>query len=463
MAPAGIRRGWNPVLLDVFAAVGVPFWVAEAAEEIRAWHPVVPVDPEEVVFPLTWLVRRIAPRTPLTRAGHLPTAVVSDAVAAGLADPVGAVRRESDLPQVAALRGVASGLGLVEPDAGSLRVTELGMRLAADPEALWWHVADSVPLDNDGFARHQAGLELLSLLLPVEAFELDPEDAIDDDLAAWHALSRRLDEALGPCWRDSAGRRARHGRTETGQLIAALGLAGPGPLARARPVPAQAAVVAFARAALTRPAQPLPEHRDPGPVDAVELLVTLQGTEPPVWRRVVVPVGMTLDRLHLVIQGAMGWTDSHLHVFRCQGRLFGPDGLDIDEDTWDEATMSIGEAAEVGCRLGYQYDFGDDWAHDLEVVRVLPGYDRPTPHVLAGERACPPEDSGGVPGHADLCAALADPEATAMSRERAADLRGQAPEGYDPERFDPAEADRRIAVMLSGDALARLQVAVERR
>jgi hypothetical protein len=463
MAPAGIRRGWNPVLLDVFAAVGVPFWVAEAAEEIRAWRPVVPVDAEEVMFPLTWLVRRIAPGTALTRAGHLPTAVVSDAVEAGLADPVGPARRESDLPQLGALRRAATSLGLVRPETGSLRVTELGRRLAEDPQALWWHLADTLPLDTEGFARHQAGLELLSLLLPVEAFELDPEDAIDEGLAAWHALGRRLDEALGSCWRDSAGRRARHGQTETGRLIGVLGLAGPGPHARTRPMPERAAAVAFARAALTREAQPLPEHRDPGPVDAVEILVTLRGTEPPVWRRVVVPADLTLDRLHLVIQGAMGWTDSHLHVFRCRGRLFGPDGLDIDEDTWDEATLSISQAAEVGCTLGYQYDFGDDWSHDLEVVRALPGYDLPTPHVLAGERACPPEDSGGVPGHADLCAALADPEAAGMSRERAADLRDQAPDGYDPERFDPAEADHRIAIMLSGDALARLQVAVERR
>jgi hypothetical protein len=463
MAPAGIRRGWNPVLLDVFAAVGVPFWVAEAAEQIRAWHPVEPVDAEELMFPLTWLVRRIAPGTPLTRAGHLPTSVVSDAVAVGLAPPIGPVRRESDVPQVGALRQVATGLGLVRAESGSLRVTDLGLRLAEDPEALWWHVADAVPLDAEGFTRHQAGLELLSLLLPVQAFELDPEDAIDEGLAVWHALGRRLDEALAPCWRDGAGRRARHGQTETGRLIGVLGLAGLGPQARARAAPERAAAVAFARAALTRPAQPLPEHRAPGPVDALEMLVTLQGTEPPVWRRVVVPVDLTLDRLHLVIQGAMGWTDSHLHVFRCRGKLYGPVGLDIDEDTWDESMMSVGEAAEVGCRFGYQYDFGDDWTHDVEVVRTLPGYDRPTPHVLAGQRACPPEDSGGVVGHADLCAALANPSKAGMSRERAADLRDQAPEGYDPERFDPMEADSRIAIMLSGDPLARLQVAVERR
>jgi hypothetical protein len=463
MAEAGDRRGWNPVLLDVFAAVGVPFWVAEAAEEIRAWQPVQPVDAREVLLPLTWLVQRVAPRTPLTKAGHLPTAVVSDAVAAGLAEPVGSGRREADVPQVGALRRVATGLGLVRPEAGTLHVTELGLRLAEDPEALWWHAADTLPLDSQGFPRHQAGLELLSLLLPVETFELDPRDAVDEGMAVWHALGRRLDEALGPCWRDSAGRRAKHGQTETGQLLDLLGLHGPGPLAGARPAPSRAAVVAFARAALTRPAQPLPEPADPGPQDALELLITLRGTEPPVWRRVVVPAGLTLDRLHLVIQGAMGWTDSHLHVFRCRGRLFGPVGLDIDEQTWDEATVSIGEAAEVGCALGYQYDFGDDWIHEVEVVRALPAHPRPVPHITAGERACPPEDCGGVSGHADLCAALADPEAAGMSQERAADLRGQAPEGYDPDRFEPEAADHRIAIMLSGDPLARLQVAVERR
>ena len=45
--------------------------------------------------------------------------------------------------------------------------------------------------------------------------------------------------------------------------------------------------------------------------------LTLAGVDgPPVWRQVVIPAGYTLDRVHGVIQAAMGWQNSHLHMFR---------------------------------------------------------------------------------------------------------------------------------------------------
>ncbi|MGL4337726.1 MAG: plasmid pRiA4b ORF-3 family protein, partial [Turicibacter sp.] len=47
---------------------------------------------------------------------------------------------------------------------------------------------------------------------------------------------------------------------------------------------------------------------------AYQLKITLQELET-VWRRVVVPEGITFKALHDVIQYAMGWTDSHLYQF----------------------------------------------------------------------------------------------------------------------------------------------------
>jgi hypothetical protein len=46
-----------------------------------------------------------------------------------------------------------------------------------------------------------------------------------------------------------------------------------------------------------------------------QLKITLRGSKPPIWRRVVVRADMRLDRLHQVIQIAMGWTNSHMHQF----------------------------------------------------------------------------------------------------------------------------------------------------
>lgn len=44
-----------------------------------------------------------------------------------------------------------------------------------------------------------------------------------------------------------------------------------------------------------------------------QLKVTLLGSRPPIWRRVLVPSDLTLLKFHDLLQVLMGWTDSHLH------------------------------------------------------------------------------------------------------------------------------------------------------
>ena len=51
--------------------------------------------------------------------------------------------------------------------------------------------------------------------------------------------------------------------------------------------------------------------------------VTLSDVEPQVLRRFDVPLKIKLNRLHDVIQAAMGWTDSHLYEFRAGGSGWG--------------------------------------------------------------------------------------------------------------------------------------------
>jgi len=49
----------------------------------------------------------------------------------------------------------------------------------------------------------------------------------------------------------------------------------------------------------------------------------LLGTNPPIWRRLLVPAVLTLAQLHEVVQTAMGWQGSHMHEFRSGQRYFG--------------------------------------------------------------------------------------------------------------------------------------------
>jgi len=60
-----------------------------------------------------------------------------------------------------------------------------------------------------------------------------------------------------------------------------------------------------------------------------QLKVTLLGTSPPIWRRLLVPANITLAQLHDVLQTAMGWEDGHMHEFSVGKRRIGrPDPED---------------------------------------------------------------------------------------------------------------------------------------
>ncbi len=54
-----------------------------------------------------------------------------------------------------------------------------------------------------------------------------------------------------------------------------------------------------------------------------QLKVTLKDTQPPIWRRIVVPSDFTLAELHDVLQETMGWHHSHLHDFRIGKVTYG--------------------------------------------------------------------------------------------------------------------------------------------
>ena len=146
-----------------------------------------------------------------------------------------------------------------------------------------------------------------------------------------------------------------------------------------------------------------------------QLKVTLRLSKPPIWRRLVVRADMKLDRLHRVIQIAMGWSDCHLHQFRLGRVYYGvPDrefegfgGETLNEKDYTLADLAPGPKK----KFIYEYDFGDSWEHEVRVEKALPpdlAFKHPV--CLAGANACPPEDCGGIHGYYELLAALADPK-----------------------------------------------------
>jgi hypothetical protein len=181
----------------------------------------------------------------------------------------------------------------------------------------------------------------------------------------------------------------------------------------------------------------------------LQLHIGLAESKPPIWRRVQVPASLTLRRLHAVVQAAMGWTDSHLHMFTHGDNRYGeaePELMLTDDTTTTLRELALAE----GETLSYEYDFGDGWEHVIQIEKVLdadPGLRYPV--CLGGAGACPPEDCGGVWGYQDLLATLADPR-----HDEHEHLRGwlglEPGHDFDPHRFDLDDANRRLVAASLG-------------
>ena len=147
-----------------------------------------------------------------------------------------------------------------------------------------------------------------------------------------------------------------------------------------------------------------------------------------------VPSDIRLDALHAIFQIAMGWSDSHLHAFTIGGKRYGTlvdDGFSKD---LDERELTVPKAIGKERRFRYEYDFGDGWQHHVLVEDSLTipiGLSFAV--CLDGERACPPEDSGGPFGYANLLNAISDP-----GHEEFDEYIEWVGKDFDPEEFSVA-------------------------
>ena len=163
-----------------------------------------------------------------------------------------------------------------------------------------------------------------------------------------------------------------------------------------------------------------------------QLRISLADVTPEVWRRVALPGAYTLDRVHRVIQYAMGWQNYHLHSFEIEGVQYGEPDPEGELELRDELEARLDAVAGKDSHFVYTYDFGDWWEHEIAVEAIHPAEpDERYPVCLEGGRACPPEDVGGAYGYSGFLAALADP----THPEHAA-MREWVGKPFDPEQFD---------------------------
>lgn len=176
------------------------------------------------------------------------------------------------------------------------------------------------------------------------------------------------------------------------------------------------------------------------PARALCLRLSVVGTQPKVWRRIVVLETMWLSRLHDAIQIAFDWYDYQTHLFLIDDLKFGNpvkrDGLVVEDDR--DVTLADLNLANRD-KMFYDYLFGEGWHVEVRVEKNMAVVTKGLhfPFCAAGERAGPPEDCGGLEAFHDMLACLKEPDSE-LGKEWIAWL---GPD-YDPEVFDKKKVNK---------------------
>ncbi len=177
-----------------------------------------------------------------------------------------------------------------------------------------------------------------------------------------------------------------------------------------------------------------------------QLKVSLKGFTPSIWRKLQVAGNITLSELHRTLQIVMGWGNYHHYQFIIDGVIYSQP---------DSANSTIKAAAETilsqlvhneGDRFIYLYDLADDWQHVVEVEKILPlKPEVDYPLCLAGQRACPPEECGGILEYSNLLEILQNPEYPDYP-----EIMEHFGGHFDPEAFDLARVNRALRPIREG-------------
>jgi hypothetical protein len=163
------------------------------------------------------------------------------------------------------------------------------------------------------------------------------------------------------------------------------------------------------------------------------LRLTVASIQPRIWRRLLVRETMWLSRLHESIQVLFGWYDYQSHVFFVGEKRYGSpmeqDGVVIEDDR-DVTLADVHLSEHDG--LAYDYLFAEGWHVDIRMEKTAAfakgaGF----PRCVAGERAGPPEDCGGIEAYKDMLYCLKHPET-----DLGCEWREWLGPGYDPEKCD---------------------------
>ena len=175
----------------------------------------------------------------------------------------------------------------------------------------------------------------------------------------------------------------------------------------------------------------------------IQLKITLCGTNPLIWRRILIPDSITFFDLHHIIQISMGWTNSHYFEFTVGDYEIGYLNEKFDQsESLADANIITADIllAKEGMKFMYLYDFGDHWEHTVEVEKFLPeDTGEAYPVCLEGNLSCPPEDCGGVHGFYNLLEILKDKRHPEYSETKT-----WVGRDYDSEKFNIEKINKKL-------------------
>jgi hypothetical protein len=137
----------------------------------------------------------------------------------------------------------------------------------------------------------------------------------------------------------------------------------------------------------------------------------------------------------------MGWDNYHLHTFTIRGKEYGIDYEDGISFADDPRKVRLADFQfRTGESFRYEYDFGDGWEHELLIEAILaPDPQKHYPVCIDGQRACPPEDSGGASRYMEILEILDTPR-----HPEKRELKQWLGRSFDPERFLRGEVNKRL-------------------
>ena len=159
--------------------------------------------------------------------------------------------------------------------------------------------------------------------------------------------------------------------------------------------------------------------------------ISLDGSTPEIWRRVLIPADVPQTELNYIVQAAMGWRGSE------QFQFLPPQERELPTSGEPRLRDLL---PEVGDDCGYEFDRGATWYHHLALEEIGQAEGRRHyPVCTAGQRACPPEDVGSLREYEEMVKKMKDP-----TNDEYREMAGWLTQDFNPAAFNIEQANLRL-------------------